>query len=113
LPRIEFPLIPAQAGIQCWVPALARTSGRKRKLALAAAFTAALGLSACGRAGPLELPPGPATAPVPSAQLTQPNGSPAPGSAQDTAVKTGFDSQGNPVATPGQKKSFILDPLLQ
>ncbi len=84
-----------------------------RKLALIAASLAALGLTACGRAGPLELPPGPATAPVPSAQLTQPNGSPAPGSAQDTAVRTGFDAQGNPVATPGQKKSFILDPLLQ
>ena len=37
----------------------------------------------------------------------------APGSPQDTAMKTGFDAQGNPVAAPGQKRSFILDPLLQ
>jgi predicted small lipoprotein YifL len=70
----------------------------------------ALGLAGCGRAGPLEPPPGPAA--VPSAQLTQPDGSPAPGSPQDTAVKSGFDSAGNPVAT-GQKRSFILDPLLR
>ena len=81
--------------------------------ALAAATALAFALSACGRAGPLELPPGPAVNAAPSAQLTLPDGSPAPGSAQDTAVKTGFDSQGNPVATTGQKRPFILDPLLQ
>jgi len=79
--------------------------------AIIAAGIAGLGLSACGRAGPLELPPGPAAAP--SAQLTSPDGSPVPDSAQDTALKSGFDAQGNPVATPGQKRSFILDPLLQ
>jgi predicted small lipoprotein YifL len=84
-----------------------------QKVALAAGLTAALGLSACGRAGPLELPPGPAVTPAPSAQLTQPDGSPAPGSPQDTAVKTGLDARGNPVAAAGQKRPFILDPLLQ
>jgi len=89
-------------------------SGYGRTLALAVALAAALGLSACGRAGPLELPPGPATsAPVASTQLKSPDGSPVPGSAEDTAVKSGFDSNGNPVATPHQKRSFILDPLLQ
>ncbi|MFY9772245.1 MAG: hypothetical protein WBX95_01510 [Xanthobacteraceae bacterium] len=46
-------------------------------------------------------------------QLTQPDGSPAPGSAQDTVAKSGFDAQGNPVATPSQKRTFILDPLLR
>jgi predicted small lipoprotein YifL len=84
------------------------------RIALVAAGIAASGLSACGREGPLELPPGPAAATPPTtSELTLPDGSPAPGSAQDTAMKTGFDAQGNPVATPGQKKSFILDPLLQ
>ncbi len=83
------------------------------KLALIAAFIAALSLSACGRAGPLELPPGPATVPAPTTQLTLPDGSPAPGSPQDAAVKTGFDVRGNPVATGGQKTPFILDPLLR
>jgi predicted small lipoprotein YifL len=74
---------------------------------------AALALTGCGRAGPLEPPPGPAAVSTPTAQLTQTDGSAAPGSAQDTAVKSGFDAQGNPVATPSQKRSFILDPLLR
>jgi predicted small lipoprotein YifL len=76
------------------------------------AVLAALGLSGCGRSGPLELPPGPATS-APGAQLTTPT-SAIPGSAQEAAaVRNGFDARGNPVATPGEKKSFILDPLLQ
>jgi predicted small lipoprotein YifL len=107
------PLVPAKAGTQNWIPVYAGMSGIARGLSLGALLTCALALSACGRAGPLEPPPGPATVPVPSAQLTQPDGSPAPGSPQDTAAKSGFDAQGNPVATPGQKRSFILDPLLR
>jgi predicted small lipoprotein YifL len=85
-----------------------------RRIALVAVGIAALGLSGCGRAGPLEPPPGPAAAPVASSvPLRQPDGSPVPGSPEDTAGKTGFDQYGNPVATPGQKRPFILDPLLQ
>ena len=85
---------------------------RNVRIALAVAGIAALGLAGCGREGPLELPPGPAPGgPAATSQLTLPDGSPAPGSPQDTAMKTGFDAQGNPVATPGPKKSFILDPL--
>ena len=82
-------------------------------LALVALVSLALALSACGRAGPLEPPPGPAAVPAPTAQITQPDGSPAPGSTQDTAAKSGFDAQGNPVATPSQKRTIILDPLLR
>ncbi len=75
---------------------------------------AVMALAGCGRNGPLELPPGPATGtPTASTQLTTPDGKPVPGSSEDTAMKTGFDTQGRPVATQGQKKSFILDPLLQ
>jgi len=110
LPR---PLVLAKAGTQHWIPAGAGMSGIARGLALGTLLTCALALSACGRAGPLEPPPGPAAVPVPSAQLTHADGSPAPGSPQDTAAKSGFDIQGNPVATPGQKRSFILDPLLR
>jgi predicted small lipoprotein YifL len=88
-------------------------SGIVRALALGTLFSGALALSACGRAGPLEPPPGPAAVSTPTAQLTLPDGSPAPGSAQDSAVKSGFDAQGNPVATPSQKRTFILDPLLR
>jgi predicted small lipoprotein YifL len=107
------PLIPAQPGIQRWVSAFPATRGRIRGLGFGLLIAAALALSACGRAGPLEPPPGPAAVPASKAQLTQPDGSPAPGSAQDTGAKTGFDLQGNPVATPSQKRSFILDPLLR
>jgi hypothetical protein len=74
-----------------------------------AVFAAALGLAACRRAGPLEPPPGPA---APTAQFTAPDGTSVPGSAQDSALKTGFDKNGNPVAAPGQNRTFILDPLL-
>jgi predicted small lipoprotein YifL len=81
--------------------------------ALGTLLASALALSACGRAGPLEPPPGPAAVPASRAQLTQPDGTPAPGSPQDTAAKSGFDTQGNPVATPSQQRSFILDPLLR
>jgi predicted small lipoprotein YifL len=82
---------------------------------MAVAGFALLGLAGCGRNGPLELPPGPAvpTAPVSQAPLLTPDGKPLPGSPDDTAMKTGFDAQGRPVATGGEKKSFILDPLLQ
>jgi predicted small lipoprotein YifL len=83
------------------------------RIALALTGVVALGLSGCGRAGPLEPPPGPAAAPSASRQLTQPDGTPAPGTPQDTAAKTGFDAQGNPVASSGQKRPFFLDPLLQ
>ena len=80
-----------------------------------AGIVAALALAGCGRNGPLEPPPGPAipTPSVSQSQLTQPDGTPIPGSPQDTAVKTGFDAEGRPVATPGPQRSFILDPLLR
>jgi predicted small lipoprotein YifL len=93
----------------------------RRTIALAASFAVALALAACGRNGPLEPPPGPATTPVPSA-LAYPQVSPQarqadtplPGVAEDAAAqKTGFDAQGNPVATSGQKRPFFLDPILQ
>jgi hypothetical protein len=131
---------------------------------LGIAAVAALSLSACGRNGSLELPPGPAiiqpapavlSAPPPGpvasdASALPPPGAttgiePAPGTlsapppgpvasdasalpppgpvgsdgstalptSQDTIAKTGFDAHGNPAATPGQKKPFFLDWLLQ
>jgi predicted small lipoprotein YifL len=83
-------------------------------LGFGAALGAALALAGCGREGALELPPGPAPAtPAVTSQLRSPDGTPAPGSPQDTAAKNGFDAQGNPVATPSQNRPFILDPLLQ
>jgi predicted small lipoprotein YifL len=85
-----------------------------RTAAFVAVLAGLLALAGCGREGPLELPPGPAPAtPAATSQLRSPDGTPAPGSPQDTAMKNGFDAQGNPVAAPGQKRPFILDPLLQ
>ena len=89
-------------------------------VALALLGAAAFWLAACGRAGPLEPPPGPAVAvapPTPAAPPTAPaaavGGPVASGpAAQETAVKNGFDAYGNPVAPPGQKRSFFLDFLL-
>jgi predicted small lipoprotein YifL len=84
---------------------------------------AALALAGCGRKGDLELPPGPATQPPVAAAPLGPSsflpaygtpGAPTTQQQEDAAaVKSGFDSHGNPVAGPGAKKSFILDPILQ
>jgi predicted small lipoprotein YifL len=94
------------------------------RFALALLAAAAFGLAACGRAGPLELPPGPAvgaaptaaTPPSPSLMPASPMGGP-PGSgaplSQEAAQKNGFDAYGNPIAPAGEKKSFFLDFLLQ
>jgi len=87
------------------------------------AAAAALALAGCGRKGDLELPPGPATQPPVAAAPLSPSsflpaygtpGAPTTQQQEDAAaVKSGFDSHGNPVAAPGVKKSFILDPILQ
>jgi hypothetical protein len=86
--------------------------------ALIALTAAAFALAACGRNG-MPLPP-PDSTPAPSASATPPAGTSPTGvpgtngpSPQQTAQKNGFDMFGNPVATPGHKKSFLLDPLLQ
>jgi predicted small lipoprotein YifL len=97
--------------------------GLRLGLALAVAVAAALSLAACGRKGGLELPPGPDAQPPVSAAPTGPSSflpstSPAQGALtqqQEAAVaqKNGFDARGNPVAGPGTKRPFLLDPLLQ
>jgi predicted small lipoprotein YifL len=92
-----------------------------RRILLAAAVTAALSLAACGRKGPLDLPPGdgpPAgglTTPSPPATISGPAFLPGSSSAAPpaTPAQTGFDAHGNPVAPPGPNKPFILDPLLR
>lgn len=88
-------------------------------LTLAVLGTAVVTLAACGRAGPLEPPPGPAVGVSPTASAppspTSLVGAPAANGpvSQETAQKNGFDAYGNPVAPPGEKKSFFLDFLLQ
>jgi predicted small lipoprotein YifL len=91
--------------------------------ALALLGAAAFGLTACGRAGPLEPPPGPAVGVSPTASAAPPPsvvpaatlGGPAASGppTQEAAQNNGFDAYGNPVAPAGQKKSFLLDFMLQ
>ena len=87
----------------------------------------AVGLANCGRNGAPEVPRGgrggrgwafpPSLGAPPPVQPgdTAPNpsvaGANTPG--QTTASKTGFDTNGNPVAPLGLKRSFVLDPILQ
>jgi hypothetical protein len=87
-------------------------------LALALLGAAALTLAACGRAGQLEPPPGPAVGVSPSVAAAPPPpsslvGAPAAPVTHEAAQKNGFDAYGNPVAPPGEKRSFFLDFLLQ
>jgi len=86
----------------------------RRSLALTLTLLGALALSACGRNGGLEPPPGAAASqPPPAASQSSADGSAAAGTPQDVAAQTGFDARGNPVAPPGPKRSFVLDPLLR
>jgi hypothetical protein len=88
-------------------------------LALPVLTAAALTLAACGRNGPPLPPPGPQAQAAPAATAPPPGAAASPAAAatgtqaQQTAQKNGFDIFGNAVAPPGQKKSFLLDPLLQ
>jgi predicted small lipoprotein YifL len=67
---------------------------------------AALALAGCGRKGGLDLPP---TAAAPPPGAAQAEGATAtPGSVFDPS----FGANKDPVAPPGKKRSFILDPLL-
>lgn len=85
------------------------------RLAVLGALTLALGLAACGRKGPLDLPPGA------SGEYPEPNmpgmitrGSRAqatPIGGEDTA-NPGVDQNGQPVAPKGQGKRIPLDNLL-
>jgi hypothetical protein len=89
-------------------------------LALALLTASAFTLAACGRNGdplpPLpaatEMPPGPVAAPSPVPGASSDASGAAP-TAPTNVQKNGFDSFGNPVAPAGQKKSFLLDPILQ
>jgi len=96
-------------------------------VALALLCAAAFALTACGRAGPMEPPPGPALGAQPTASAAPPPSSQTPLAASTTgngsiesdpaalekAQKNGFDRYGNPVAPTGEKRSFLLDFLLQ
>jgi predicted small lipoprotein YifL len=81
---------------------------RWARLAAVAAIAASLGLSACGRKGPLDLPPGAAqhsAQPAPDAPPVSGTQEPQPGLTRD----------GKALAPPprGDNRPFILDWLVQ
>jgi predicted small lipoprotein YifL len=88
-----------------------RSVDRWSRLALAAALTATLALTACGRKGPLDPPPSAAASPPPAYAprpgLGEENyGLPPPVERPQTAAAP------PPAPEPPQKKTFFLDFLL-
>jgi len=72
---------------------------------------AALMLGACGRKGPLDLPPtSSANAPVASAPAA--TDTEAENAAKPSVFNPTYGTETGPVAPKGAKKSFVLDPLL-
>jgi len=65
---------------------------------------ATLALAGCGRKGPLDLPPN--APPEPAAAQQQPPSTPG------TLFNPSPEQNREPVASKGERKSFILDPLL-
>jgi len=80
------------------------------RLALIGALAAALGLTGCGRKGPLDPPP--SASAVPSAQAAPAGSSPNPLARSAPRSREAFGPDGQPIASPGPKKSLPLDWLL-
>ena len=83
-----------------------------RGLAVVAAMAAVLVLGGCGRKGPLDLPPGASNAVEPQANggLIAPIA--APIGSHSSTDEPGVDRNGKPLASKGQDRPFILDPML-
>jgi predicted small lipoprotein YifL len=72
---------------------------------------AALTLGGCGRKGPLDLPStSSANAPVASAPAA--TDTEAENAAKPSVYNSTYGANADPVAPKGQKRSFVLDPLL-
>jgi predicted small lipoprotein YifL len=69
----------------------------------------ALTLAGCGRKGPLELPP---TAHAPVASAPAPTDTAAENAAKPSVFNSTYGTDNGPVAPRGEKRSFVLDPLL-
>jgi predicted small lipoprotein YifL len=71
---------------------------------------AALTLSACGRKGPLDLPPTAASAST--ANVAPPTDTEAEAASRPSVFNPTYGTEAGPAAPKGRKKPFILDPLL-
>jgi len=94
--------------------AVSRTSNSvSSRWAVIVLAAAALALAGCGRKGGLDLPPTASNQPPPGAAAA--NGASAangPAAGPAGVFDPAYHASRKPVAPPGQKKSFILDPLL-
>jgi predicted small lipoprotein YifL len=70
---------------------------------------AALTLGACGRKGPLDLPP---TAHAPVASAPAATDTEAENAAKPSVFNSTYGTNSDPVAPKGARKPFVLDPLL-
>lgn len=77
-----------------------------RTLALAAALAGALALSACGKKGPLDLPP--SVAPNPSMQAVPSSDEPT----KEPTLLGGGNPRTKPAASKGEKRPLPLDVLI-
>jgi predicted small lipoprotein YifL len=84
------------------------------RLALIGVAVAALGLTACGRKGPLDPPPGASLTGEPQANMpnlmSKRTSTPIGGEAKEG--EAGIGSDGQPVAPKGERKHTPLDALL-
>lgn len=89
------------------------SSQRLVRIAAIGVVMATLGLSACGRKGPLDPPPGAAAPGQTSLQPAPAPGEPAPGGAAPAFA--GVGPNGKAVAPPpsGNRQPFILDWLVE
>jgi predicted small lipoprotein YifL len=98
----------------CKERVLSRNDRTFLRLALIGALAASLGLTACGRKGPLDPPPGASLEGVPQANLpdlmSKRDATPIGGQAQ--AGNPGVGPDGQPLAPKGPKKQIPLDVLL-
>jgi predicted small lipoprotein YifL len=80
-----------------------------QRWALIVVGTAALALGACGRKGPLDLPPTASSQPAAAVQ----NGPAVADQASKPSVfNSNYGTDAPPAAGKGTKKPFVLDPLL-
>jgi predicted small lipoprotein YifL len=86
-----------------------KTSLTRSGWAIIVLAAAALALGGCGRKGPLDLPPTASNA-TPTAQAT--GDTETERASQPSVFNSTFGSDAAPTAAKGNKKPFILDPLL-
>lgn len=79
------------------------------RLSAVAVIAAALGLSACGRKGPLDAPPGAASS---QARAPSTDGQPQPERSLLGDPSSNSSANGIPLAPKGEKKRIPLDALL-